>query len=93
MNSYKEGDIILEEKPLVCSQYAWNADYKYLACDYCLRPLETAEDNVRRLTNNPSIVLPFPDCCETKTDAIVECEFCGVKFCSANCRDDALQRY
>lgn len=30
-------DIILEEVPFVSCQFAWNAAYKYLACDYCMR--------------------------------------------------------
>lgn len=34
---YEPGDIILEEDPLVSCQFAWNAAYRYLACDYCMR--------------------------------------------------------
>ena len=28
--NFKEGDIIFEEKPLVCCQFLWNAMYKYI---------------------------------------------------------------
>lgn len=33
----KAGDVIFEESPLVCCQFAWNATYGYLACDFCMR--------------------------------------------------------
>ncbi|XP_008213730.1 SET and MYND domain-containing protein 5 [Nasonia vitripennis] len=93
VSSYKEGDIILEERPLVCCQFAWNADYKYLACDYCMKPLETAEENARRLSGKSDLILPFPECCETKKDSISECESCGAKYCSTECQNEAWQRY
>lgn len=35
--NYEAGDIILEEDPLVSCQFAWNAAYKYIACDHCMR--------------------------------------------------------
>ncbi|KAG7200495.1 hypothetical protein KM043_001061 [Ampulex compressa] len=90
---YKEGEVILEEKPIVCCQFSWNSDYGYLACDNCLRPLETAEENVRRLTGNPSIILPHHECCETNKNMITECPMCGVKYCSAECQNEAFQRF
>jgi len=34
---FKAGDVIFEERPLVCCQFAWNAAYGYLACDFCMR--------------------------------------------------------
>ncbi|XP_066595985.1 histone-lysine N-trimethyltransferase SMYD5 isoform X2 [Prorops nasuta] len=90
---YKEGDMILKEKPLVCCQFSWNAEYGYLACDNCLRPLENAEENVRRLTGRKDIILPHPECCETNKDVITECCECGIKYCSAECQNDAIHRY
>ncbi|CAB0036575.1 unnamed protein product [Trichogramma brassicae] len=90
---YKEGDVIFEENPLVSCQFAWNQDYKYLVCDFCFKPLETAEENVRRLTNNKAFVLPYPECCETDKASITECEACGTKFCSSNCLNEALTKY
>ena len=39
---------IFEEEPLVCSQFLWNEIYKYKACEYCLRSLETAQEMGRR---------------------------------------------
>lgn len=33
----KQGETILEEVPLVSSQFSWNAAYKYLACEYCMK--------------------------------------------------------
>lgn len=90
---YKEGNIILEEKPIVCCQFSWNADYGYLACDNCLTPLETAEENARRLTGKSDIILPHMECCETKKNLIMECSACGIKYCSTECQNEALQRY
>jgi hypothetical protein len=37
LKPFKAGDVIFEEKPLVCCQFAWNAAYGYLACDFCMR--------------------------------------------------------
>ncbi|CAK9794697.1 Histone-lysine N-trimethyltransferase SMYD5 [Anthophora plagiata] len=90
---FKDGDTILEEKPIICCQFAWNLEYGYLACDHCLRPLETAEENVRRLTGKSTIILPHPECCETKKDLITECPECGTKYCSIECLNEASLRY
>ena len=52
------GDVIFEEVPLVMCQFAWNADCLYTSCEHCLRPLETAEENARRLSGNRTLSLP-----------------------------------
>ncbi|XP_006608248.1 SET and MYND domain-containing protein 5 [Apis dorsata] len=93
VRSFKDGDTILEEKPIICCQFAWNLDYGYLACDNCLTPLETAEENVHRLTGNSTIILPHAECCETKKELITECSECGTKYCSIECQNDAYLRY
>ncbi|XP_076629997.1 SET and MYND domain containing, class 5 [Colletes latitarsis] len=90
---FKDGDVILEEKPIVCCQFSWNLEYGYSACDNCLTPLETAEENVHRLTENPAIILPHVECCETKKDLITECPKCGTKYCSIECQNEAYSRY
>lgn len=90
---YEESDVILEEKPIISCQFSWNHDYGYLACDNCMRPLETAEENVRRLVDDPTIELPHPECCDTKKDLITECSDCGTKYCSIECQEEAYQRY
>lgn len=74
----KSGDVIFEETPIVSCQFSWNELYKYTACEYCLRSIETAEAMAQRLTNNPALVLPHPECCEVKTDQIVTCPRCQV---------------
>ena len=86
--------MILQEKPLVCTQFAWNGDpiYPYSACDHCLTPLDTAEENVRRLTTCPDITLPFPQCSEVKKETIVECDACNIKYCSCECKIEAQKR-
>ena len=44
----------------------------------CGRPLETAEENARRLTGNAALTLPHPECCETNKATLVECPNCDV---------------
>lgn len=51
--------------------------------DYCIfffleRPLETAEENACRLAQNPHLSLPYPECCDTKKDSLIECPQCDV---------------
>ena len=75
---YAEGDIIFVERPLVSAQFAWNAAYKYLACNHCMRSLETAEQMVRRLTGNASLALPHADCCSVQPSEHVVCHYCSV---------------
>ncbi|XP_066248603.1 histone-lysine N-trimethyltransferase SMYD5 [Euwallacea similis] len=88
-----EGTIIFEEEPLVSCQFSWNACCKYKACDHCLRPLETAEENVRRLTGNSVLELPYLECCQTKQLEITSCPACGTQYCSEWCRVTALEQY
>ncbi|KZC10510.1 PREDICTED: SET and MYND domain-containing protein 5 [Dufourea novaeangliae] len=90
---FKVGDVILKEKPIVSCQLSWNLDYGYLACDNCLKPLETAEENVHRLTGNKMIFLPHAECCETKTELITQCSECDTKYCSIECQNEAYLRY
>ncbi|XP_045449804.1 histone-lysine N-trimethyltransferase SMYD5 [Melitaea cinxia] len=90
---YNEGDIILEEDPLVSCQFAWNAAYRYLACDHCMRPLETPEQNVRRLSAKPDIVLPHSDCFETDLLNITSCNQCGILYCSEECKEMSAAIY
>ena len=75
---FSKGEIIFEEAPLVSCQFAWNELYKYTACEFCLRSLETAEEMARRLTNNPALVLPQPECCEVKKEDMTVCPQCQV---------------
>uniref|UniRef100_A0A1Q3F3A4 Putative histone tail methylase n=1 Tax=Culex tarsalis TaxID=7177 RepID=A0A1Q3F3A4_CULTA len=91
----KAGTVLFEESPLVSSQFSWNAAYGYLACEYCLRPLETAECNVRRLANDYAIELPYPECCpvQEQLEDHTRCADCGTLYCSQSCLGDALERY
>jgi len=87
------GTILFEEKPLVSCQFLWNTLYKYKACDHCMRPLETAEENFQRLSNNPSCSLPYPECCRTDMTCHVTCPACNAAYCCAECRDIAYVQY
>lgn len=78
---FGEGEVIFEEKPLVCSQFLWNSMYKYTACGGCLKSLETAEEMARRLSGNASLELPYAyKCCEITClgHKIVSCHRCQV---------------
>ncbi|KAJ9600259.1 hypothetical protein L9F63_009435 [Diploptera punctata] len=90
---FKAGEVIFEELPLVCCQFAWNCAYGYLACDFCMRPLEGAEDNVRRLTRRNDVILPHAHCCPTNKENHTECPACGVQYCSDSCREKAWIHY
>lgn len=90
---FDPGDIILEEDPLVSCQFAWNAAYRYLACDYCMRPLETPEQNVRRLACKSEIVLPHADSFEINLEDLETCAKCEALYCSGMCKQMAYERY
>lgn len=78
------------------SQFSWNKCYKYLCCENCLRPLETAETNARRLAGDQTITLPFAtECCPTtkRLGEIATCPHCHVQYCSEDCRVEAAQKY
>lgn len=85
---FREGEVVFEEKPLVCSQFLWNSMYKYTACGACLRSLETAEEMARRLSGNSSLELPYASiCCEITRlgQEIVSCQRCQVICSLARC--------
>lgn len=90
---FKVGEVIFEERPLVCCQFAWNYAYGYLACDFCMRPLEGAEENIRRLTRKNDVVLPYPQCCPVNKETHAECPSCGVQYCTISCRELAWNQY
>ena len=48
------------------------------ACDYCMRSLETAEEMCQRLTQKPSLTLPYPQCCQTDKTSYIKCTGCDV---------------
>jgi len=90
---FKEGEKLLEENPYVLCQFSWNIAYGYSACDFCMRPLESAEENVRRLAAKPDVILPHPECDKTRKTVQVVCPHCAVAYCSPNCRDQAWNQY
>ncbi|XP_022802180.1 SET and MYND domain-containing protein 5-like isoform X1 [Stylophora pistillata] len=93
---FREGELIFEERPLVCSQFLWNSLYKYTACSNCLRSLETAEQMARRLSGNDNLQLPYASkCCEITRmgQKTISCQNCQVKYCSEECRQCAWDQY
>jgi len=94
--NFNGGEVIFEEKPLVCSQFLWNSMYKYTACGGCMKSLETAEQMARRLTGNASLELPYASkCCEITLlgQTIVNCHRCQRKYCSEECRESAWEQH
>uniref|UniRef100_A0A8P4GD67 Protein-lysine N-trimethyltransferase SMYD5 n=1 Tax=Dicentrarchus labrax TaxID=13489 RepID=A0A8P4GD67_DICLA len=91
--SIKKGEAIFLERPLVSAQFLWNALYKYKACEYCLRALETAEENARRLSGIPGLSLPHPELCRVRPELHQACPQCQVMYCSSECRQSAADQY
>uniref|UniRef100_A0A8C8H3G1 Protein-lysine N-trimethyltransferase SMYD5 n=1 Tax=Oncorhynchus tshawytscha TaxID=74940 RepID=A0A8C8H3G1_ONCTS len=89
----KKGDTIFVERPLVSSQFLWNSQYKYKACEYCLSALETAQDNARRLSGNPGLSLPHTELCKVRPELHQACPQCQVMYCSNECRQAAADQY
>ncbi|KAG5672396.1 hypothetical protein PVAND_002527 [Polypedilum vanderplanki] len=87
-NGIKKDEEILREKPFVATQFAWNKESKYLCCSNCMYPLETAQDNVRRLTFDNTIMLPFPECDKINLQNVVKCENCDDLYCSQSCLEN-----
>ncbi|KAL5022319.1 hypothetical protein ScPMuIL_001474 [Solemya velum] len=91
--AFKKEDIIFEEEPLVCAQFVWNKFYHYTACEYCLRSLETAEEMGRRLTENSSLILPYPECCGVNVADFAVCKQCQAVYCNEECLKQAWTEY
>ncbi|XP_068181756.1 histone-lysine N-trimethyltransferase SMYD5 [Antennarius striatus] len=91
--SIKKGETIFMERPLVSAQFLWNSLYKYKACEYCLRALETAEENARRLSGIPDLSLPHPELCRVRPERHQACPQCQVMYCSSDCRQTAADLY
>lgn len=60
-----------------------------------MRPLETAEANAQRLANDKTLKLPYPGCCITLPwlEIHTTCPECGAKYCSEECRTEALSKH
>ncbi|XP_074848313.1 protein-lysine N-trimethyltransferase SMYD5 isoform X2 [Carettochelys insculpta] len=93
IRNIRKGETIFSEKPVVSSQFLWNALYRYKACDHCLRALETAEENAQRLLAKSCWVLPYPAQCSIRKDLHETCPHCQVAYCSAECRQSAFEQY
>lgn len=89
----RKGAVILEEKPLVSAQFLWNKRCGYSACDHCLAALETARDNLRRLTKDSRLALPHTEFEAVDPSSQTECPHCRLRYCSPDCRDEAWRRY
>jgi len=91
---FRKGETLFKEKPIVSAQFCWNECSGYKSCHHCLEPLETTQENVIRLTGDPTVVLPLTaECCPTKPDFHTVCPQSQVTFCCNNCMRDALDSY
>ena len=79
--SLKEGDQVLIERPLISCQFSWNKLYYYIACDNCLKSLETAENMARRLTGILDLELVHKECCDAEKAQLLytQCPSCSVR--------------
>jgi len=93
LRDFRKGETLFREKPLVSAQFSWNQVYGYKCCHHCLEPLESANENVVRLANDPSIVLPYHESCSTRKNFHVKCPNCDAVFCSQNCLEEAMNKY
>ncbi|XP_043544872.1 SET and MYND domain-containing protein 5 isoform X1 [Chiloscyllium plagiosum] len=89
----RKGETVFVEQPVVSAQFLWNALYKYKACDYCMRSLESAEENSRRLSGNPTLILPHPEQCSVRKELLDTCPACKELYCSTECRQAAMKQY
>lgn len=48
--SLEEDDILFQEKPICSAQFSWGRHLNYRACFHCMKPLETPNECVLRLT-------------------------------------------
>lgn len=64
---------------------------------YIDRPLETAEENISRLSGHKGtpIALPYPECCPVKASKNLQtkCQNCPTFYCSPECLSIANERY
>ena len=90
-----KGEVLFTERPLICCQLSWNRFYGYKSCDFCLQPLESAQENARRLLRDNTFNLPFvPGACDGHSSVqIFQCPSCGVEFCSETCLFASLKEY
>lgn len=92
----KEGDVILQELPLVSAQFSWNKTYNYTACEYCMKSLETAQNMARRLSNKYDLELPYVnECCDISKQRrdFVKCPRCQERYCCEVCFEKAEEQY
>lgn len=60
-----------------------------------MRPLETVAENIRRLTNESNFVMVLSEQDPTLAwiKHFTECPMCHVRYCSEDCRVEALKSY
>lgn len=59
-----------------------------------MKPLENAEENVRRLAETQSISLPYLNqCCPTEKRSHTKCPQCEIEYCSEACLRQAFESY
>jgi SET and MYND domain-containing protein 5 len=89
-----QNEVIFSEEPLVAAQFTWNEFYQYKACEYCMRPLETTEENIARLTEDRNFKLQYlKEICSVDKSKFVECPSCHLSYCSEECRQNAFNSY
>ncbi|CAB4061447.1 unnamed protein product [Lepeophtheirus salmonis] len=71
-----------------CIEKTFREGETILPCAFCLTPLETAQENIFRLTDDPNILLPHTQCCETRSGFHSACPECNERYCSTHCLEE-----
>lgn len=89
------GEIIFVENPMVSSQFSINEADGFLCCNHCMYPLETANENFKRVGKLQDFRLLFDELDRIEYDEKIseECLQCGIQYCSENCRIRAWRSY
>jgi len=88
----KEEEILFTETPICSAQMSWGVKLGYLACSYCMRPLETQDECIQRLTKNKISSLPKTEH-TYQAPPIIKCTKRGEIFCSEKCKNEADMKY
>ena len=94
----KEGEVVLRERALVCSQNLDDINAKIPVCNFCLVSLETPQDIVQRQTGESETAASLPRISEFKPKhSIFPCRFastgCIYVFCSKACENAAWESW
>lgn len=84
--------VLFVEQPVCSAQFSWGRHLGYAACFHCLRPLESSNEAIIRLTKANVTSLPEIDFQEEPVK-VVKCTKTGTEYCCEECLKEADYRY